>query len=126
MVVVDDSIVRGNTSKQIVKMLYNAGAKKIHMRISSPPLLYPCYYGIDMATKKEFIANHRTIEDIRKYLNVDSLKYLTIEGLVKAIGEPKDKFCFACFNGEYPAQIPEELKFDKYSIDKEEKVSSNA
>ena len=126
LVVVDDSIVRGNTSKQIVKMLYNAGAKKIHMRISSPPLLYPCYYGIDMATKKEFIANHRTIEDIRKYLNVDSLKYLTIEGLVKAIGEPKDKFCFACFNGEYPAQIPEELKFDKYSIDKEEKVSSNA
>ena len=126
LVVVDDSIVRGNTSKQIVKMLYSAGAKKIHMRISSPPLLYPCYYGIDMATKKEFIANHRTIEDIRKYLNLDSLEYLTIEGLVKAIGEPKDKFCFACFNGEYPAQIPEELKFDKYSIDREEKVSSNA
>lgn len=125
LVVVDDSIVRGNTSRQIVKVLYNAGAKQIHMRISSPPLLYPCYYGIDMATKKEFVANHRTLEDIRKHLNVDSLKYLSIEGLVKAIGEPKDRFCFACFNGDYPVPIPEDLKFDKYSMDKEEKVSSN-
>ncbi|MBM3713160.1 MAG: amidophosphoribosyltransferase, partial [Actinobacteria bacterium] len=102
LVVVDDSIVRGNTSKKVVKMLYSAGAKEVHMRISSPPLLYPCYYGIDMATKKEFVANCRTLEDIRKYLNVDSLKYLSIEGLVKAIGEPKDKFCFACFNNDYP------------------------
>ncbi|MBC7333973.1 MAG: amidophosphoribosyltransferase [Actinobacteria bacterium] len=125
LVVVDDSIVRGNTSRQIVKALYNAGAREVHMRISSPPLLYPCYYGIDMATKKEFVANHRTLEDIRKYLNVESLKYLSIEGLVRAIGEPKDKFCFACFNGDYPVPIPEGLLFDKYSIDKEEKASSN-
>lgn len=125
LVVVDDSIVRGNTSRQIVKMLYNAGAKEIHMRISSPPLLYPCYYGIDMATKKEFIANHRSLEDIKNFLGVDSLKYLSIDGLVKAIGEPKDKFCFACFNGEYPVYIPKDLRFDKYSMDKEEKISSN-
>ncbi len=91
LVVVDDSIVRGNTSKKIIKMLYNAGAKEVHMRISSPPLLYPCFYGIDMATKKEFIANHRTIEDIRKYLKVDSLKYLSMKGLIKA-GEAESIF----------------------------------
>ncbi len=120
LVVVDDSIVRGNTSKKVVQMLYSAGAKEIHMRISSPPLLYPCYYGIDMATKKEFIASHRTLEDIRKYLNVDSLKYLSIEGLVKAIGEPKDKFCFACFNGDYPVPVSDETQADKYFMEGEE------
>ena len=125
LVVVDDSIVRGNTSRKIVKMLYNAGAKEVHMRISSPPLLYPCYYGIDIATKKEFIASYKTLEDIRKFLNVSSLKYLTIDGLVKAIGEPKDKFCCACFNGEYPVEIPEDLKLYEQLIDREKEVSSN-
>jgi len=125
IVVVDDSIVRGNTSRKIVKMLYTAGAREVHMRISSPPLLYPCYYGIDMATKKEFIANHKTIEDIRRFLNVDSLKYISIEGLVKAIGEPEDKFCFACFNSDYPVQIPENMEHDKFSLDREEKISTN-
>lgn len=126
LVVVDDSIVRGTTSKKIVKMLYSAGAKEVHMRITCPPLLYPCYYGVDMATRKEFIANHKTLEDIREFLKVDSLKYLTMGGLVKGVGESKEKFCFACFNGEYPVQIPENIEYDKYSIDKEEKVSSNA
>ncbi len=117
LVVVDDSIVRGNTSKKVIQMLYSAGAKEIHMRISSPPLLYPCYYGIDMATKKEFVANHRTLEDIRKYLNVDSLRYLSIDGLVTAIGESRDKFCFACFNGDYPVPISDDLQFDKYFME---------
>jgi len=117
IVVVDDSIVRGTTSKQIVKMLYNAGAKEIHMRISSPPLMYPCFYGIDMATQTEFIANHRTIEEIRDYLGVDSLAYLSIEGLVRAIGEPKDNFCLACFNGDYPVDVSEMLDYDKYALD---------
>lgn len=126
LVVVDDSIVRGTTSKKIVKMLYNAGAKEVHMRITCPPLIYPCYYGVDMATRKEFIANHKTLEDIREFIKVDSLKYLTMDGLVKAVGESKEKFCFACFNGEYPVQIPENIEYDKYSIDKEEKISSNA
>ncbi|MCL4376920.1 MAG: amidophosphoribosyltransferase [Actinobacteria bacterium] len=123
IVVVDDSIVRGNTSKQIVKMLYNAGAKEIHMRISSPPLIHPCFYGIDMATRAEFIANHRTVEDIKNYLGVDSLAYLSIEGLVRAIGEPKDNFCFACFNGDYPVDISEILKYDKFSIDNEDRLA---
>ncbi len=120
LVVIDDSIVRGNTSKKVVQMLYNAGAMEVHMRISSPPLLYPCYYGIDMATKKEFVANLRTLEDIRKYLNVDSLGYLSIEGLVRAIGESKDKFCFACFNGDYPVPVSEKSEFDKYFMEGEE------
>ena len=79
-----------------------------------------------MATKKEFVANHKTLEDIRKFLNVDSLKYLSIKGLVKAIRESKEKFCFACFNGEYPVSIPKGQESDKNSLDKEEKVSSNA
>ncbi|NQT67399.1 MAG: amidophosphoribosyltransferase [Actinobacteria bacterium] len=126
LVVVDDSIVRGTTSNKIVKMLYNTGAKEVHMRITCPPLLYPCYYGVDMATKKEFIANHKTLEDIREFLKVDSLKYLTMSGLVKAVGESKEKFCFACFNGEYPVQIPENIESDKCSMDKEERISSNA
>ena len=125
LVVVDDSIVRGTTSRQIVKMLYGAGAKKIHMRISSPPLVFPCYYGIDMATRKDFIANHKTIEDIRKFLHVDSLKYLSIEGLLKAIGESKKSCCLACFNGIYPVEIPGNFKYDKYAMDSR-KVSSNA
>ena len=87
------------------------------MRISSPPLINPCFYGIDMATQTEFIANHRTVEDIRKYLGVDSLAYLSIDGLVKAIGEPKADFCFACFNGDYPVDISEIIKYDKFSIE---------
>ncbi|HAX17293.1 MAG TPA: amidophosphoribosyltransferase [Actinobacteria bacterium] len=117
LVVVDDSIVRGNTSRQIVKMLYNAGAREIHMRISSPPLIYPCFYGIDMAAQTEFIANHRTVEEIRKFLGVESLAYLSIDGLVRAIGESKDNFCFACFNGDYPVDVSEVLEYDKYSFD---------
>src|SRR4030066_1562990 len=126
LVVVDDSIVRGTTSKKIVKMLYNAGAREVHLRITCPPLLYPCYYGVDMAQRNEFIANHKTLENIREYLKVDSLKYLSMNGLVKAIGESKEKFCFACFNGEYPVNVPENTGYDKFAIDKEEKISSNA
>ncbi|MHB1275693.1 MAG: amidophosphoribosyltransferase [Candidatus Humimicrobiaceae bacterium] len=123
IVVVDDSIVRGNTSRQIVSMLYQAGAKEIHMRISSPPLINPCFYGIDMATHTEFIANHRTVEEIRKYLGVDSLAYLSIDGLVKAIGSPKADFCFACFNGDYPVDISEIIQYDKFSIENEDNVA---
>ncbi len=126
LVVVDDSIVRGTTSKKIVKMLYNAGAKEVHLRITCPPLLYPCFYGVDMAQRNEFIANHKTLENIREFLKVDSLKYLSMDGLVKAVGESKEKFCFACFNGEYPVNVLENTESDKYSIDKEEKISSNA
>ena len=78
-----------------------------------------------MLTKKEFLANHRTLEDIRKYLNVDSLEYLSIEGLVRAIGESKDKFCFACFNGDYPVPVPGKSDFDKYCMEGEEYQQGN-
>ena len=126
LVVVDDSIVRGTTSKKIVKMLYNAGAREVHLRITCPPLLYPCYYGVDMATRNEFIANHKSQEDIRKFLKVDSLKYLSMDGLVKAVSESKEKFCFACFNGEYPVDITGSIESREHPKDEEEKVSSNA
>ncbi|MBN1298721.1 MAG: amidophosphoribosyltransferase [Actinobacteria bacterium] len=125
LVVVDDSIVRGNTSKKVIQMLYNAGAKEVHMRITSPPLLFPCYYGVDMATKKEFIASHRTLEDIRKYLNLDSLRYLSIDGLVSAIGHSKDKFCFACFNGDYPVPVNEDIYPEKDFTDSEDYINSD-
>ncbi|MCE5300979.1 MAG: amidophosphoribosyltransferase [Spirochaetia bacterium] len=102
VVVVDDSIVRGTTSRKIIKMIRNAGAKEIHYRISSPPIYNPCFYGMDFPTKTELIANSHTMEEIRKYLRVDSFAYLSLDGLVKAVGGRKDKYCMACFDGDYP------------------------
>lgn len=126
LVVVDDSIIRGTTSKKIVKMLYDVGAREVHLRITCPPLLYPCYYGVDMARRNEFIANHKTLENIREFLKVDSLGYLSMDGLIKAVGESKEKFCFACFNGEYPVPVSDNPEFNKHLINKEKRVSSNA
>ncbi len=105
VVVVDDSIVRGTTSKRIVKMLKSAGATEVHLRISSPPVVSPCFYGIDTPTKKELIASSHSKEEIRKYSTADSLEYLSIEGLKSVVGE--DGYCFACFDGNYP------IEFDK-------------
>jgi amidophosphoribosyltransferase len=105
VVVVDDSIVRGTTSRKIIKMIRNAGAKEIHYRISSPPILNPCFYGMDFPTKAELIATSHTSEEIRKYLRVDTLSYLSMEGLIKAVGERKDKYCMACFDGDYPVDF---------------------
>ncbi|MCX5781620.1 MAG: amidophosphoribosyltransferase [Elusimicrobia bacterium] len=101
VIVVDDSIVRGTTSRKLVKMIRNAGAKKIHMVISSPPIIDSCFYGIDTPTKKELIASNHSVEYIKRYLNVDTLHYLSIDGLIKATGSPKHEFCTACFSGEY-------------------------
>lgn len=100
IVIVDDSIVRGTTSKKIVKLLRDAGAKEIHMRISSPPTSHPCYYGIDTPTKKELISHTHTEEEIRKFIGADSLGYISLEGM-KSVLENR-KFCFACFTGAYP------------------------
>jgi amidophosphoribosyltransferase len=96
-------------------MLYNAGAKEIHLRISSPPSKNPCFYGIDTPQQKELIAANIELEDIRKYLKVDSLAYLSLDGLKKALSLVKDNFCFACFNGKYPIDIPCDLK--KYCLE---------
>ncbi len=107
--VVEDSIVRGTTSKARVKTLREVGAKKIHMRISCPPLRFPCFYGIDFPTKKELIASKRSIKWIRNFIGVDSLEYLSLEGMLKAMLIPKNKFCTACFTGRYPTSIPKGL-----------------
>ena len=107
IIMVDDSIVRGTTSGRIVKMLREAGAKKIHMCVSSPPILYPCYYGIDTSVRKELIASSKTVEQIRRYIGVDSLYYLSIEGLRKCVPNVNlGGLCAACFNGEYPTRVP--------------------
>lgn len=106
IIVVDDSIVRGTTSKKLVAMLRQAGAKEIHLRISSPPTTDPCYYGIDTPDKKELIAARNSVEEIAKYIGVDSLAYLSLEGLYKAVESTPGTFCDACFSGNYPAGTP--------------------
>src|SRR5688500_15012077 len=102
LVVVDDSIVRGNTTRQIVAMLRDAGAAEVHMRISAPPIKHPCHYGIDMSTREEMIAHGRTVEEISAELGCDSLAYLSMEGVYEAIGATRDTHCDACFTGDYP------------------------
>lgn len=105
IVVIDDSLVRGTTSKRIVGMLRRAGAKEIHMRIASPPVFGPCYYGIDTPTREELIANRMSLEDIRKFIGVDSLRYLSLEGLRACVKRSED-FCDACFSNDYPTPTP--------------------
>ncbi|MFH1479488.1 MAG: amidophosphoribosyltransferase [Candidatus Omnitrophota bacterium] len=107
--VIEDSIVRGTTSRIRVKTLREAGAKEVHMRISCPPLMYPCFYGIDFPTKKELIAHRYSIKEIQKFIGADSLEYLSLEGMLKAMPLPKKDFCTACFNGDYPTKLPKKL-----------------
>jgi amidophosphoribosyltransferase len=115
MVVVDDSIVRGTTTPFVVNLIRRAGAKEIHMRICVPPIKYPCFFGVDMATKKELIASHKSVEEIRQFIGADSLGYLSLDGLIKSINLPRDSFCTACFSGEYP--IPVQLEMDKLALE---------
>ena len=107
LVVVDDSIVRGTTTRQTVQALREAGATEIHLRITCPPIQWPCFYGIDMSTRHELIASDLAVDEIRAFVGADSLGYLSLEGMVQAAGSPKDDFCRACFDGEYPVPIPE-------------------
>jgi amidophosphoribosyltransferase len=104
IVVVDDSIVRGNTTRQIVKMLRDAGAAQVHLRISAPPIRYPCHYGIDMSTSEEMIAHDRSVEEVARELDCDSLAYLSLQGVYEAIRSTRDTHCDACFTGEYPLE----------------------
>jgi amidophosphoribosyltransferase len=108
IVVVDDSIVRGNTTRQIIGMLRDAGAAEVHLRISAPPIRHPCHYGIDMSTRQEMIAHDRTVEDVARELGADSLAYLSLEGLYEAIGSTRETHCDACFTGEYPLERTEQ------------------
>jgi amidophosphoribosyltransferase len=108
VVVIDDSIVRGTTSRKIVRMIRNAGATEVHMRLSSPPIQWPCYYGIDTPTRKELIGASHNVEEIRRYLGADSLGYLSLEGMLKATGSDPAGFCHACFTGQYRVGITPE------------------
>jgi amidophosphoribosyltransferase len=119
VVVVDDSIVRGNTTRQIVGMLRDAGAKEVHLRISAPPIRYGCNYGVDMSAREEMVAHERTIEEIAGHIGADSLAYLSMEGVYEAVGTPADVHCDACFTGNYPlGDDPNEAdgKFDLEQI----------
>src|SRR5213079_110572 len=108
VVVVDDSIVRGTTSRALVQLIRQAGAKEVHFRVASPPITGPCYYGIDTPTKAELIGSNHTVDEIRDHLGVDSLGYLSLDGMLRAAGGDPAAFCHACFSGAYPTQIPED------------------
>jgi len=116
VVVVDDSIVRGTTSRKIVKMIRSAGAKEVHVRIASPPNIYPCYYGVDTPTRKELIAASHTIEEINRYITSDTLAYLTLEGMKKCVNDGAWEFCDACFTGKYPVEFEPQTKAFQLSL----------
>ncbi|MBI4086029.1 MAG: amidophosphoribosyltransferase [Candidatus Liptonbacteria bacterium] len=109
VVVIDDSIVRGTTSRQIVKTLFEAGSKEVHFLVCSPPIQYPDFYGIDISEQTKLIAFHKTVEEIRKYLGATSLYYLSLQGMVKATGLPEEVFSLSCFNGDYPIALHERV-----------------
>lgn len=117
LVVVDDSIVRGNTQRALVRMLREAGAKEIHVRISSPPVKWPCFYGIDFASRAELIANGISTEEICRSIGADSLGYLSLESLVESTSLPKANLCLACFDGEYPVPLPEDDFIGKHLLE---------
>jgi amidophosphoribosyltransferase len=115
VVVIDDSIVRGNTTRQIVRMLFDAGAVEVHVRISSPPVIGPCFYGIDLADEDELVAARRSVENVRSYIGATSLAYLSMEGLQEATRRPESELCRACLTREYPTRVPTEagkLRFE--------------
>jgi amidophosphoribosyltransferase len=122
LVVVDDSIVRGNTTRQIVGLLRRAGAKEVHLRISAPPIFHPCFYGIDTQIETELIAATKSVDEIRDFVGADSLAYLSIGGVLDAINLPRDRFCFACFDGNYPVPVPYDAANHKLVLEREELV----
>jgi len=124
VILVDDSIVRGTTSKQIIQLLREAGAKEVHFRVASPPVINPCHYGIDTANQKDLIASHfvnpnHDYSKLAKHLGADSLAYLTIDGMLEAFGHDEEDLCLACLNGKYPIPISEQtaLGLDKYVLE---------
>ncbi len=117
VVIVDDSIVRGTTSRQIVKALREAGAREVHMRISSPPVTHPCFYGIDTDSQDQLIAATKSVDEIANQIGVDSLSFLSWDGMLKATQEDPDSFCTACFTGDYPIPVPEPVKRSKVVLE---------
>jgi amidophosphoribosyltransferase len=107
---IDDSIVRGTTSRKLVRMLRRVGVKEVHMRISSPPIISPCFYGIDMPTKRELIANNKSLDQVRSYLGVNTLGYLSEAGMLRSTKMNGSDFCTACFTGKYPIYLEKNLQ----------------
>jgi amidophosphoribosyltransferase len=114
VVVVDDSLVRGTTSKGLVQMIRGAGAREVHLRLASPPIIGPCHYGIDTPTREELIGATHSVEEIRTFLGVDSLGYLSLEGMLKAAGRP-DRYCHACFSGRYPLPVDDDVSSSRHA-----------
>jgi len=110
VVLVDDSIVRGTTSRKIVKMVRAAGAKEVHLRISCPPTISPCFYGVDTPRRAELIAATHSLEEIRRYIGADSLGYLSLEGLLSSVGPTRNAYCTSCYTAEYPVAFPRDEK----------------
>jgi amidophosphoribosyltransferase len=119
LIVVDDSIVRGTTTQQIVALLRRAGAAEVHLRISAPPIFHPCFYGIDTQIETELIASRLDLEGIREHLGADSLAYLSIGGVLEALDLPRERFCFACFDGRYPVPVPYDVASHKFVLEDE-------
>ena len=117
LIVVDDSMVRGTTTRQIVGLLRRAGAREVHVRISAPPIYHPCFYGIDTSIETELIASRMDVEQIREFIGADSLAYLSIGGVLSAIDLPRDRFCFACFDGNYPVPVPYDVASHKFVLE---------
>ena len=115
LLVVDDSIVRSTTITRVIKMLRHAGAAEVHVRVASPPINSTCHFGVDMATLSELIASKMTIEEITKYIDADSLAYLSVDGLLRAVRAPKNSYCTGCFTGNYP--IPVQLEMNKMGFE---------
>jgi amidophosphoribosyltransferase len=121
LVVVDDSIVRGNTQRALVRMLRESGALEVHVRIASPPVRWPCFYGIDFASRAELVANGMELDDIRRSIGADSLGYVSLDGLVAASEQPRSRLCMACFDGKYPIPLPDEALIGKHLLEGLEK-----
>jgi amidophosphoribosyltransferase len=117
LVVVDDSIVRGNTTRQIIQMLRDAGAREVHMRISAPPIKHPCHYGIDMSSREEMVAHGKSVEQVARELGADSLAYLSLPGVYEAVGGARERHCDACFSGDYPLAGTDDAN-DKFALER--------
>jgi amidophosphoribosyltransferase len=115
VVLVDDSIVRGTTTPRVIALLRRGGVKEVHMRVCAPPIRYPCFLGVDMASSWELIASHKEVPEIARYIGADTLGYMSIEGLIEAVALPKELFCLACFTGDYP--VPVQLGMDKLALE---------
>jgi len=117
LVVVDDSIVRGNTQRALVRMLREAGAVEVHVRIASPPVRWPCFYGIDFATRAELLAGSLDVEGVRRSIGSDTLGYVSLENLISASEQPRTRLCSACFDGDYPIPLPQEALLGKHLLE---------